>query len=372
MSGSQIVMSSSYYDNPTRIYQFKFDDDIDDYVNTWGSNLIPTYFISGLSVGDVDGDSVPEITAVVKKEGKGKHFVKIYMYREGNATGKPDYESPDLGNSLQHIRDSIIADADNDGKNELIVVVDSSIMIFRWNGFDFINIWNSRTYPDTIFSVDVGDANNDGENEIVLAPFSVGSPIILESVGHNVWGNEQLAEPVPIEYYRPGYDWLGIDYAKVRDADNFVGGDNEKDNEIVAGGTNNRLMIWKYNKNTGLYEIQFISEDLGGFTMGVDAGDIDGDESNEVITVDSVNNNIYRFNYIGGSTIESTYERVVIFSSDHYVAYPTLGNLDNDPEDEIVVRVPLHILDFDGTLSLTWEFPYSGPFEIWEWEDLNP
>jgi hypothetical protein len=124
--------------------------------------------------------------------------------------------------------------------------------------------------------VDVGDADNDGLNEIVLAAFDTNSAVILESLGSDIWGDEKMSEPTP--------ENVAIDYAKVRNADNIPG------NEIVAGGNNNRLMIWKYNNMTeeGEYDLVFITEeDLGGFTQGVNAGDIDDDGLNEVIILDS-------------------------------------------------------------------------------------
>ena len=124
--------------------------------------------------------------------------------------------------------------------------------------------------------MDVGDADNDGLNEIVLAAFDTNSAVILESLGSDIWGDEKMSEPTP--------ENVAIDYAKVRNADNIPG------NEIVAGGNNNRLMIWKYNNMTeeGEYDLVFITEeDLGGFTQGVNAGDIDDDGLNEVIILDS-------------------------------------------------------------------------------------
>ncbi|MFC2161601.1 FG-GAP-like repeat-containing protein, partial [Acidobacteriota bacterium] len=334
------------------IYQIRNVDGM--YINTWTSDPISADGIDGISVGDADNDGMPDITAVVKFAGRGKKFIKIYMYNSGSQ-GIPDYIGSDLSKSFSFIRDSIIADADNDGKNELIIAGDNHISIFRWNGSDFINIWNSRNYPDLIFSVDVGDTDNDGLNEIVLAPFSIGSPVILESLGNDIWGNEQMTEPVSEEDYGPGFTWLAIDYAKVRDADNIPG------NEVVAGGNNNRLMIWKYNNETEEYNLDFISEDLGGFTQGADAGDIDGDSLNEVITLAIFNDNIYRFDFDG-----SSYQYDSIYQIP--ISYLALGNIDDDSKDEIVVySFALSILEDNGAgLNLAYEFPYTGNFEIWE------
>lgn len=352
MTGAQIVMASG---NSTeaiaRIYQLKFNSGI--YENTWVSEQLPTSSMGGISIGDADNDGFDEITAIVKKEGKGKKYVKIYMYKSGS-TGTDAYISQDLEIWSDFIFDSIIADADSDGLNELIVAVSNRIEIYKWDGAEFARIWTSRNYPDTIFSVDVGDPDNDGINEIVLAPFSVGSAVILETIGNDEWGDEQLTESIPEEFWN--LNFLAIDYAKVRNADNLAG------NEIVAGGNNNRLMIWKYDELSGIYDTVFISEDLGGFTQGVDVGDIDGDDLNEVITLATKNSTIYRFDYTGTTYTKST------LNTGFPLSYLAVGNIDNDVMDEIVVRgFDLGILEFVGdTLGWTLMFPYSGKFEILE------
>jgi len=348
MSQKQIVMSSY---TPARIYQFKYVNGM--YENTWVSETTPANEIRGISVGDADNDGMPDITAVVKNDGRGKKFAKIYMYKHGSQ-GAPDYVSADFSRSFSHIYDSIIADADNDGQNELIIADWDNIKIFRWNGSDFINIWNSRSYPNRIFSVDVGDADNDDSNEIILAAFDTNAAVILESLGSDIWGDEQMSEPIP--------ENVAIDYAKVRDADNIPG------NEIVAGGNNNRLMIWKHNEENGEYDIVFISEDLGGFTQGVDAGDIDGDGLNEVVTLDigytnDILDNVYRFDY---NAVSETYDQSTIYSHNHYLNYLALGSIDDDSIDEIVLFSDTIVILDNGGTSLAWEFPYCGRFEIWE------
>jgi hypothetical protein len=344
MSQKQVVVASAT--NPTQIYQYMYINGA--YVNTWTSDPIPADGINGISVGDANNDGTPDITAVVKFAGRGRKYIKIYMYNSGSE-GLPNYIGPDLSKTFSYINDSIIADVDNDGDNELVIVGDDTVGIFRWDGSEFINIWD-RSYPNLIFSVDVGDVDTDGVNEIVLSPFSLGSPVILESLGNDAWEEEDMIESLPDTS-------VYIDYAKVRDADNLPG------NEIVAGGNNNRLMIWKYDPEGAYkYDLVFVSTDLGGFTQGVDAGDIDGDEQNEVITLDISSDNIYRFDYIIGTyqLAEPIYQIPI--------SYLALGSIDADSQDEIFVySFQLSILKHDGSgLSLEHEFPFTGKFEIWE------
>jgi hypothetical protein len=99
MSQKQIVMSSY---TPARIYQFKYVNGM--YENTWVSETTPANGIWGISVGDADNDGIPDITAVVRNDGRGRKFAKIYMYKHGSQ-GAPDYVSADFGRFFSDIHD---------------------------------------------------------------------------------------------------------------------------------------------------------------------------------------------------------------------------------------------------------------------------
>jgi hypothetical protein len=151
---------------------------------------------------------------------------------------------------------------------------------------------------------------------------------------------------LPAEYYGFGFDFLGLDYAKVRDADNLVKNE-EKENEIIGSGNNNRLMVWKHNPDTGDYDIQFVSRDLGGFTEGVNAADIDGISGNEVIVGASfVSLSVFSFD-----PSDDTYvEQISIPFSGGFSSLET-ADLDEDGKAEIVVSLGQWIFDLVGTLE---------------------
>lgn len=345
--GKQIVTAG----DENRVYQIKYRNGI--HQNTWVSNLIDGN-TSGVCIGDVENDGAKEIIATSIKKVKGKNRWQLNMYKNGS-WGEPYYSSPILGRVNMFKIDSEIADADNNvgNGNELLIALGYHFEIYRWIGNEFVKIWQSTKYNGGIWSVDVGDADNDGQNEIVLAAFQTPAPIVLEYLGNDTWGDEQLIDPVDINC---------MDIARVRDSDNLM--DGSYDNEIIAGGCNSRLMVWKYNKNSSYYESVFTSEPLYNYTQGVGAGDIDFDDENEVIVgTEGDDGLIYIFEYKEGTySISSSW-------LGGGCSYLSVGNLDNDPEDEIALgyKDGIKIFDYDyarGQLNLTFHFPCGKYLEI--------
>lgn len=376
-----------------RVLQFKCtsgsileDDYIGEYHDTWASAIFP--FAPGsflVSIGDVDNDGDKEIVyaaAESRTEGRGSKATTYYnpylCIFESGSMGALSWRTPFLGESTTWIFDMEIADIDHNGTpskpdNELILVRGSHLEIYDLNGgsFQLVKIWYPTVVDmDRIWSIDIGDADNDGENEIVVALFRAGAPVILEYIAESGLWRETLAETIDV--VNPNLGVLYMDYAKVRDADNTQMAEGRKDNEIVCGGNNNRLMIWKYNKETGVYDSVFVSEDLGGFTEGVDVGDFNGDSANEIVAGARDIGLLYLFSF---NLASNTYEQVHVTDvGTIHLSDLVTGDPDFDGSDEICVGqhqgLGFKIFDFvgedisNGRLHETYSSPYGHYLEI--------
>ena len=365
------LVSENYWPTGKKIYQFKYSGG--NYEDTWASDSIPDISLVSVDIGDVDNDTVKEIVAVasyfIREEtvGRGKNRVtyqyydsKIYLYESGSL-GAPNWESPFLGETLFKTKDIIIGDADNDGDNELLLLQDvyrdqTKVDIYEWNGSGFQWTTSSPIFDYGCWlNFDLGDADNDGGNEIIVPLFGPGYSVVFKYDKIDGW-SFVLTETIEIAY-SPG-DPIFIDYSRARDSD------NDGKNEIVAGGNNKRLMIWKYNESSEAYDTVFVSEDLGGFTQGVDVGDIDGDGQKEILVGASQSETIYVYRYNNES---SGYENVNSFFIGTGMGDLIVGDPNQDGKPEIILSCGddgTKIFDFigddisSGYLQETYSYPY--------------
>ena len=228
-----------------------------------------------------------------------------------------------------------MGDVDRDGFNEIVILKGNHLSICEVHRVGSAYSFNEEyvgvfpAYAQTVYSISLGDANNDGYEDIILAMFYVGAPIVWSYNG-TIW-TSTTAELIAQEYWNPDITppMLGIDTAIARDADNVPG------NEIIAGGNNNRLMIWKYNSANGKYEKEFISEDIGGITQGFEVGDIDGQSGNEIIVGDQPRFRdpaLHIFKFVDGYYLK-TYSQTIAQS----IFSMQIGDVDSDGAPEIVV-----------------------------------
>lgn len=372
-----------------RIYQYK--GTADGIRDTWASRA------NGASsrtahVGDIDNDGQKEFFTVVNYSvGKKARYdpeynQKILIYESGQSQSDvPAWTSGFLetAKTLESAMDAIVEDVDGDGLNELIVLMqkwyetnhlDIYRIVYQDGGYRFVQqdgtisenpqaIWTIANYTGSksIYTIDAGDADNVPGNEIILAMFSTNAPIIWKwkcvDPGNGFW-EETLADPIYV--YKPGLSFLGIDVARARNVD------NEPGNEIIAGGNNQRLMIWKYDPETGRYKNKFISDDLLGLTQGVDASDIDGCGSQNEIAVGAMgelaNSSITIFKHQNG-----TYEIIKSISIEGAVLCLSTGDLDDDDKAEIVSStqgISIYKIDQTGSLQRIMNSYFGNNFEV--------
>jgi hypothetical protein len=283
-----------------------------DYTRTWTRKNQGT--ILSVAIGDTDNDGNDELVAICSyTTGKGRNKITHYdlqIFENGDSDEPSRFVS--LTNNGMMV---VVADANNDGTQE-IVGAGEYVYVFNDDGNTITELWRSENIKDDhVFDLDVGDADNDGENEIVYAGLFARKFGVYDYLGGNNWGNKVYSMPSE----------GGLDRAKVADVD----GDGL--NEVIGGGNYNKLTVWKYS--SGSYVIDFNSDDLGGFTQGVAAGDFDNDGLIEIaVGTAGANNMVYVFKYIG-STYTSIFEEPI----SEMVGDIFAGDSDNDGINEFIV-----------------------------------
>jgi len=122
------------------------------------------WYVTGFSFFDVTNDGLPEVSLSVWKKGNfgfDKPFwIKENDQRERNhffvfqfedKTLKPVWQSSNLGAPNCEF---VVADVDNDDKNELVTVEGEYtsericqgiyLAVWKWNGWGFVNVWRSE------------------------------------------------------------------------------------------------------------------------------------------------------------------------------------------------------------------------------------
>jgi hypothetical protein len=352
---------------------------------TWASEALtePSSICTG--IGDIDNDGLKEIAALCRYTtifGKGKNETYYYNHElliyEDNDMEEPSSRLDLIGELTTAIADNIfIADVDDDENNEFLVLKSgTSAGIFEvyditqnddeTHSLERLYVETCQVYEPGIWNIEVGDVDNDLQNEILLSQFKTIRPTVLEFNG-NGWTAvaEEDIDPIGSDegYFDDGT--LNFNIIRVDDVDNDGG------NELVAGGNNGRLMIWKYD--AGRYVKFFVNSDpIDGATWALDTGDIDGDLTKEIVMgrsrhYDSESNFIVIYEFNG-----STYQQVPLGPIEEtnpngiYLNGIGVEDFDGDGLAEIVAGLAgLTIYQYHpGQLERIYNFAYGRSFKI--------
>lgn len=286
----------------------------------WVSDAVPGIGSRGLggpAVGDLDADGVPEIAygrAVVSNTGR------LIAVGTGNTGQNYNYYGlfgtvlpPGVGSYPQ----SIIADIDLDGRNELV----AGDTVYRLDGSELGIVWNA-TVPDKLM-VDgfSAVANLDGDPEAEIVYVSSNQIMVLNHDGSTFAGRREM---LPFYWWEiPSY-WGGP--PTVAD----LNGDGTPEILVVTS-----RQVIAYTAGLGRLWQRPILGDFGGFHTAT-AFDLDGDGVREVMVLgETSGNDALTFFVLDGATGATRYSRPNI--SKTAMEFPVVVDVDGDGRAEILV-----------------------------------
>ncbi|MBI5219080.1 MAG: VCBS repeat-containing protein, partial [Bacteroidia bacterium] len=269
-------------------------------------------------VGDVNNDGENEMV-ISKKVNTTTQRIVVYKY---NGTCYDSLWSITYTCYQAH---PLIADANNDGKNELIVSTDYSdagsyVKIYTNSGNNWTEVYSNTfaTIRDNR-GVSVGDLDGDGKNELVVGVTWYNRVL---RVFNNTGGNN----------FNETWSVGGNDFNST-----FVGDcDNDGKKEILATCANWSWWDWRIYKHNGTtYQLNFDSDEMGN-SSGI-VGDADNDGFNEVLIGSNstnghgINNfNIYKWN-------GSTYALNWSWNQNKCSRAPAIGKLTSSGKNQIAI-----------------------------------
>jgi hypothetical protein len=224
-----------------------------------------------LLVGDANNDGKNELVALTDSA------VTVYSYDFGTQQFVKIWER--LITVYGYHATGFIGDTDNDGKNELIVregyYLSGTLTVYKYqqSASGWVVKWTtSKPSAADPWHTCVGDADNDGKNELI-----VGS-------GYSGDGGRKIEiyryDSLSFGYSRVWETSIGKDILSVRVSDT----DNDGKNELLVGDGywNPDVRIYKYSSSQGyqIVCIYSIGEAVGFRTV---AGDVDNDGKNEIL-----------------------------------------------------------------------------------------
>ena len=232
-----------------------------------------------------------------------------------------------------------IADIDNDGKNEIGVAWGRHFSAFKWNGEKYENmgryVVTEKKGWETTLDCIVGDADNDGKNEVVVTggynDGTIPEVLVLSWDGDKFVKESEWNSPGRFSVYFP---WI---------AD--VDGDGK--NEIICNTNETIILKWNENANTWESTVVATYSEKEIYPFGCVAKDSDGDGVPEIhVTFYAPELKIFEWNGHGYEEKWSHYwdgEEGTIEAID-------IGDVDDDGIQEVCVGTDrVHILQWDGS-----------------------
>lgn len=276
--------------------------------------------VAALILRDINGDGVEEIITGASQWGEIQCF--------DSTTGEEIWwiDNPEHGTT-----GIAIEDFDQDGASEIVWGAGCSSTGADYLFFHSVtNLqleWQSQHLGGPFYALEIADTDGDGENELISVSFDSGSG--YDSGILTVYD----AQSKEIEFRSDGNFfesvWTGIYTVEVVD----YGNDLDMD-IVVAAGQIYDGKIWVIDGDTYTIEAEFEYDDapqLAAAFYALKTTDIDGDNTDEFIVASS-----QKLHIINSETFEIEWSSVSLQQFGEPNGLLT-GNIDDDPEEEIVL-----------------------------------
>ncbi len=191
----------------------------------------------------------------------------------------------------------------------------------------------------------VGDADNDGKNELLIGGRDPFMRVMKYEEGKEYYEQARIIDPV----WGLGYNFMGIP-EPFGSATGFsiADIDNDGKNEIgVAWGRHFSAFKWdgeKYEK-IGMYPIV---ENGWGTTLDCIVGDVDNDGKNEVVVTGGYSDNIPEVIVLQWDGEKFIKESEWNYPGSYWVYFPWIADVDGDGKNDLIVNT-------NATIVLSWE-----------------
>lgn len=242
-------------------------------INNWNPLLSVAVGIepTSVSIGDVNNDGAQDI---VVASSITRYYISILTWNKSSNSWNP-YIHKNV--SFYHINDLLVADVNNDGANDIVVVNrdQSRISLLLWNKTK--NDWDTATnlIPTSIpMSVKVGDINNNGYNDIIVAGNSTNTAYIFTFLWNSSINNWNKGPDLIID---TGISIFTPDIA-IGDAKN-----NGRNELVVTNKNKNNVSIYSWNNTINAW-IPPIYRLVQPEPLSVSIGDVNNNGYNDIVT----------------------------------------------------------------------------------------
>ena len=352
---------------------------------------------SSVAVGNIDGDSYPEILSLVDTSPgvTGQRGLQIFEWSPDSMSflSAPTF-TWDMGlDSVWEAGQIFVEDLDGDNKEEIIVSVmdgpweeigsggSSRLMIFELDTVINDSAIFNIEYEDNAwtnwsgYNISTGDLDNDGLMEIYTVAYEYYHVIVYENTEEDQY-EYQTDFYVSSELYERGNQGILI---------HDINNDGANELFVLTSGTNTLagtlLAPGKFYVAGNIDDVSALSfadfnyfASYSGGLRQVINGDADGDGNPNLYLAGHYNESLYDWEYNGGDPllIENYTERIVFMddTTDNYtpgndqgkvrVAKLFTGDIDNDNKNDIIFssasfapdKPHLFMIEHDGTLGL--------------------